>query len=197
MSDKEIKVKVTDRRHWVKDGEKTEDPDVKPYLERLPTYVEKLEKQMLENDAKLKEYISAYKKRIAENDEFRARLQKDVDRRVETGMANFIKEVLPVMDNFDLAIESTEASRDMGKLIEGVSMIKSGLLNVLLGYGMKEIDCLGKEFDPAVAEAVHIEKVKEEEKDNRVLEVLQPGFMLNEMLIRPARVKVGRLVKGE
>ena len=192
MSGDEIKVKVTDRRSAIKmDGEA---PDVESAdLERLPTYVEQLKKEMEDHDAKLKEYIKAYKEKMAENDRFRVRIEKDVDRRVEMKLADILRELLPVLDSTDLALKAADSSPDNHKLREGFSLIHAGLMAVLSKYGMNELDLLNRKFDPAVAEAVGIEEVTESEKDDVVLEVVQPGYMLNGILLRPAKVRVGRL----
>jgi len=188
----EEKVKVTDKRHWAKAQEEGEPSGEETAGERLPTYVENLKKQVEAGEAKLQEYISAYREKMAENDRFRERLQKDVERRVEGGMAEIFRNLLPMLDNFELAMTHARETHDIEKLMEGVSMIKFGLLNQLLAAGMKEVDCLGKEFDPAMAEAVSVEDVTDESSEHKVLEIIQPGYMLNGLLLRPARVKVGR-----
>ncbi len=192
MSEEKVKVKVTDKRHWAKAQEEGDSSGEGTGSERLPTYVENLKQQVAAGEEKLQEYIAAYREKMAENDRFRERLQKDVERRVEAGLADIFRDILPMLDNFELAMTHARATHDIEKLIEGVSMIKSGLLNQLLSAGMKEVDCLEKEFDPAIAEAVAVEDVTDESMDHKVLEIIQPGYMLNDLLLRPARVKVGR-----
>lgn len=191
MSEKN-KLKINDRRHWAKTEKDAENDGKEPDLERIPTFVNKLKKETEESDQKLKEYIGAYKEKMAENDEFRVRLQKDVERRVETKIAEFIQEILPSLDNLELASESALKTKDIDKLIEGIGMIKLRTMQVFDKFGMKEIDCMGKEFDPKVAEALQAADVDEKEKDNMVIQIVQPGYMLNDMLVRPARVIVGK-----
>ncbi len=191
--EEEIKVKVTDKRHWVNEDD---DNGGEANLDMLPTYVQNLERQLAVGDTKLKEYVAAFKEKMAENDQFRARLQKDVDRRVEVALASMLKEIVPAIDNLTLAVDSAKGSNDIEKLIEGVSMTQAALLNALKNCGMKEVDCLGEEFNPAIAEAVGVEPVSEMEKENKVAQVLQPGYMLGDLLVRPARVKVGKLIDG-
>ena len=188
----DIKVKVMDKRHWAnpealaKDGKETID------LKRAPHLVAQLEEQMAENDKKLKEYIAAYKQKMAENDEFRARLQKDVDKRVETATASFFRETLPLMDQLDMALSAAEQTRDAATLITGLKMIQSGFVRMFAEFGLTEVECEGKPFNPAEAEALQAMPVREKNKDNMVLDVVQPGFRMKEMLIRPAKVIVGR-----
>lgn len=196
MSDEKTELKIIDRRHWVDDDNDGSD-DSNEAGTALPSYVEKIQKELEANDLKLKEYIGAYKEKMADNDEFRARLEKDVERRVEAKVAEFIRSLLPVIDNLALARESAKSTNNIENVIEGISLIQSGLVNLLSGFGMVELDCTGKDFDPAIAEAVSVEESSEKENDGKVLEVLQSGFMLGDMLIRPAKVKVGKLMKSK
>lgn len=191
MSD-DIKVKVLDKRHWVNPEALEKDEHDKIDLKRHPHLVAQLEEQMAENDKKLKEYIAAYKQKMAENDEFRARLQKDVEKRVDTATANFLREVLPLMDQLDMALASAENTRDPATLITGLKMIQSGFVRTFAEFGLTEIECEGKPFNPAEAEALQMMPVNDEIKDNTVIEVVQPGFRIKEMLIRPAKVIVGK-----
>lgn len=193
MSESEQEIKVNDKRHWATE-EAVEGGE--PDLERLPTYVEQIQKQAEQSDAKLKEYINAYKDKMAENDRFRQRLSKDVERRAEAMLVDFLRTALPVMDNLNLAIESAENGGDFNKLVEGVGMIRSGLSSALAGCGMEEVECLGENFDPEIAEAVEIVEVKEKEKDGKTLKIVQAGYRINDRLLRPAKVGVGKLVEN-
>lgn len=191
MSD-DKKVKVMDKRHWVNPEALEKDTNEKIDLTRHPHLVAQLESQMAENDAKLKEYIAAYKQKMAENDEFRARLQKDVEKRVDTATASFLREMLPLMDQLDMALASAGKTSDTATLITGLKMIQSGFVRTFAEFGLTEIECEGKMFDPVEAEALQMMPVNEKNKDNTVIEVVQPGFRIKEMLIRPAKVIVGK-----
>lgn len=193
MSEEKPELKINDRRHWVSEDNGGDEGAGAA----LPSYVEKIQQELEANDLKLKEYIAAYKEKMAENDQFRARLEKDVERRAEMKVAEFMRGVLPVLDNLRLARESARSTKDIENVIEGIDLIQAGLANLLSGFGMKELDCVGEDFDPAVAEAVSVEESGEKEKDGKVLEVLQSGYMMGDMLIRPAKVKVGKLVENK
>ncbi len=188
----DIKVKVMDKRHWVNPEALEKDANEEIDLKRHPHLVAQLEKQMMENDAKLKEYIAAYKQKMAENDEFRARLQKDVEKRVDTATAGFFRETLPLMDQLDMALAAAEKTHDAATLITGLKMIQSGFVRTFSDFGLTEIECEGKPFNPAEAEAVQMMPVNDLKKDNIVIEVAQPGFRMKETLIRPAKVIVGK-----
>lgn len=196
MSEEKSELKVIDRRHWVSEDSSGDGTDEEAGTS-LPNYVEKIQKELEANDSKLKEYIAAYKEKMSDNDQFRARLEKDVDRRVEMKVAEFMRSLLPVIDNLELARESAKSTKNIENVIEGIDLIQSGLRNLLSGFGMKELDCVGKDFDPALAEAVSVQESGDKEKDGKVLEVLQNGYMMGDMLIRPAKVKVGKLAEDK
>ncbi|MDH5543159.1 MAG: nucleotide exchange factor GrpE [Nitrospinota bacterium] len=198
MSEAKEELIIKDRRHWVLEeaNEKSRnDSVVEADIERLPTYVQQLQLQAEEHDKKLKEYIAAYKEKMVENDQFRARLEKDVNRRVEQGIGSLMKQIVPVLDNLDLAVASADGAKDAEKMREGLVLIRNSMVNILKNSGVMEVECMGKTFNPAVAEAVASVAVENEDEDNIVIEVLQSGYMLNELLIRPARVKVGKYEK--
>ena len=188
MTDENLK--VFDKRHWVNPEVRAEQDEKE--IKQVPTYVAKLEEQAAQSEAKLKEYIAAYKEKMAENDQWRARMEKDVDRRVEIKVAEFVRKIMPEADNLALAVESAQKTRDVEALIKGILMIKSGFSRIFGDLGLKEIECLGEPFDPARMEALQVLPVNEKGKDNVVLEIAQAGYLINDVLIRPAKVVVGR-----
>lgn len=99
----------------------------------------------------------------------------------------FIKSILPIVDDFDRAIEMDTTEDE--KYLAGFKLIYANLIKVLEKFEVKEIECLGKEFDPYTMEAVLRESVITEEP-NIVLTVLQKGYTYKGKVIRPAMVKV-------
>lgn len=185
---KEPQFTVRDKRFWV---DKEEGREAKPE-ERLPTYVEQLKNQAEESERKLKEYIAAYKQKMAENDDFRKRLEANYQKRSEVSNAEFILNLLPVIDNFNRAVFAAENSRDFESLFHGIKMIQGVFLNQLKSCGVEKVDACGKAFNPVDEEAVEVVEVNTKEKDNIVIEELECGYKIKERLLRPAKVKVGR-----
>lgn len=101
------------------------------------------------------------------------------------------KELLPIVDNFERAIKLDDANLndELSKFLEGFKIIYTHLVEVLKKYEVNEIDCLNKEFDPNLEQALMTSKV-EGVKPGIVVEVLQKGYMLKDKMIRPALVKV-------
>lgn len=102
-----------------------------------------------------------------------------------------IKELLPIIDNFERAIglDDNNLSDELSKFLSGFKMIYTSMVGTLKKMGVTEIEALGKEFDPTKMEAIMTTNILEEEQ-NVVVEVLQKGYMYNDKVIRVAMVKV-------
>ena len=183
---------VSDRRHWVRrqKGEPLEEP-VEPG-ERLPTYVEQLSAQMEEKEAILKEYIASHKKMKQEMEAARARLAKDMERRLERHKQEFFAGLLPCLDNLERAVVAGENHRDYEGLLKGITMVRDLFVQKLQDEGIERVASVGEAFDPALHEAMAVVEVDTPDKDNVVVEELIPGYRYREHLLRAAQVKVGR-----
>ncbi len=103
-----------------------------------------------------------------------------------------IKEILPIIDNFERAIsldDDDDLTDDLSKFLSGFKMIYTSLLSTLNVIGVKEIDAMGKQFDPNTMEAIMTSNIIEEEP-GIVVEVMQKGYTYNDKVIRVAMVKV-------
>ncbi|MDN5368619.1 MAG: molecular chaperone GrpE, partial [Thermovirga sp.] len=98
--------------------------------------------------------------------------------------------LLPVLDNLDMALSSS-CGDDSEKIRSGVEIIRKQFLDVLCKLGLEPIDAVGKDFDPSMHEALAIEEV-EPERDGKVLEEYQKGFILGGKVLRASKVKVGK-----
>ncbi len=128
-----------------------------------------------------------YLRTLAEYDNYRKRTQKEKDSMFADGISKAVTTILPVIDNLERAL-TTESKDDEFK--NGVEMIKKQFITALESLGIKEIDCLGKPFDPNFHNAImHIDD--ENYGENEVVEVFQKGFVYKEeTVIRHAIVKV-------
>jgi len=185
------KFTVSDRRHWAHEDEEGAtggEPE-----ERLPSYVQQLKDQAEAKDKQLREYIAAYKAKTAETDEIRIRLQKENESRLEQIKAGFFKKLIPIMDNFKRAIVSAQSSADYDSLKKGIEMTYSQLLSTLKESGVETIPTSGRKFNPQTDEATMTEDTTDPDKDNEVVEELEPGYLFNDRLLKPAKVKVAKL----
>jgi len=182
---------IKDRRHWALEDEG--DTPADELEERLPSYVEQLKQQAEAKDKQLREYIAAYKSKTAETDEIRARLQKENENRLEQIKADFFKKLIPIIDNFKRAIDSAQSSADYESLKQGIEMTYSQLLSTLKESGVETIPTSGRKFNPQTDEAFMTEDTTDPDKDNDVVEELEPGYLFKDKLLKPAKIKVAKL----
>lgn len=127
-----------------------------------------------------------YLRTLADFDNFRKRSDREKNDFFRFAMANMMRELLPVLDNFDRALDHAESGDEFHK---GVLLIYKQLYDVLEKNGLKPIAEANVHFDPNVHEAV----IREEDPsvpNHTVVAVLQKGYFLNDRLLRPAMVKV-------
>ena len=105
--------------------------------------------------------------------------------------ADVIISLLPVLDDFERAVRSMENNKDVEALKEGVVLIQNKLKNILTQKGLQTIDSLNKPFDTDLHEAVTNIPVEDEAKKGLVADELEKGYMLNDKVIRHAKVVVG------
>ena len=122
---------------------------------------------------------------------YRKRKDEEVGRMLKFANEDLVKELLPVIDNFERAIkmDDDDLTDEVSKFLEGVKMIYCGLINTMEKYEVKAIDGANKPFDPTYHQAVMAEK-KEGVEPGIVIEVLQKGYLLKDKVIRPAMVRV-------
>lgn len=116
------------------------------------------------------------------------RKDEELNRMLKYASEDIIKELLIVIDNFERAL-NVEVNEELSNYMQGMKMIYDNILRILTSNEVKEIDCLGKEFNADYMAAVMKEK-KEGVKENEVIEVLQKGYTYKDKIIRPAMVKV-------
>lgn len=119
---------------------------------------------------------------------FKRRTEKDRENSISYGIEAIILDLLPVIDNFQRAMAAQEEKED--NFYKGISMIEKQFIEVLERNSVREIEALGKEFDPNLHHAVSA--VESEEEQGTVIEVLQKGYTLKDKVIRPSMVVVAK-----
>lgn len=184
--------RVDDRRHWAQGepgDETSESADAAP---ARPTLLEQYRQRAEEAERKLLQYIEAFKEHQNEQEQFRERLTRDVERRVELKFGELVADLLESADHLDLALTHADG-RPVGEgLARGVAIARDSFLAALERHGIQKFAPDGEVFDPTVAEAMRVDPVRSLDEDGTVTETLQPGYRLGQHVIRPARVAVGR-----
>ncbi|TDX51075.1 nucleotide exchange factor GrpE [Orenia marismortui] len=148
-----------------------------------------LEAELAKEKEEKEKYIDRLQRLQAEFSNYRKRVTKEKEMLATQAKKDFILELLPVIDNFERALESSETSEDTASLLEGVEMIYRQIKNLLTKNGVEEIVTVGEEFDPNFHNAV-MKEASEEYESGIIIEELQKGYSFNNIAIRPAMVKV-------
>jgi molecular chaperone GrpE (heat shock protein) len=122
----------------------------------------------------------------------KARVERDAKRAQDEMREKLVLQLLPVLDNLDRTIMVAQQNRETPSVVEGVRLVRRQIAGVLEGYGMQRIEARGTRFDPAMHEAVSMVAVDDPRHDRMVIDQLEPGYVMGERLLRPAKVIVGR-----
>lgn len=149
-----------------------------------------LKKQVENLENILKEKNEEILRRAADLDNYRKRLTKETEDKVRFANQAVVKDFLPVIDNIEMALQHTEEGTP---LREGIELTIKSFKDVLSRHGVTEINSeIGTIFDPAVHEAIMMDNNAEYE-NNAITLCVQKGYILNDRVIRPAKVKVNKI----
>lgn len=141
-----------------------------------------------ELEAKCAEWKDKYLRSMAEFENFRRRSVQEKSDWIKLSTQRLALEVCDVADNFERAMLQVDEDKLDDSFVKGVLMIEQQLRNVLAKEGVRKIDALGKEFDPALHEA--LAHIPSEFEENIVAAVIQNGYMMHDKVLRPVRVAV-------
>ena len=147
--------------------------------------------QLIQRAGKADEYLALAQRTQADFENYRKRMARDVRAAEARGIGKLAKELLPALDDLDRAIAAVESSdgADDKHLTEGIRLVQSALSSALARTGIESYAVKGERFDPVHHEAVAQTPVEGAETGT-IAEVLQSGYRLNELVLRPARVVV-------
>ncbi len=128
-------------------------------------------------------------RQMAEFDNFRKRTDKEKSQMYDMGAKDIVEKILPVLDNFERGLATATEEEKTQPFVEGMDKIYKQMVTTLEAAGVKEIECLGKEFNPDFHNAVmHVED--EEAGENIIVEVFQKGYTYKDTVVRHSMVKV-------
>lgn len=146
--------------------------------------------------ADLEEQVAKEKKEylflMAEFDNFRKRTLKEKSEIIKNAGENVLKGLLPIMDDFERGIKAAEATPEGDSVKEGVKLIYNKLKKYLEQNGVKEIDPSDDTFDTEKHEAISVVPVPDEDKKGKILDTIEKGYMINDKVLRHAKVVVGQ-----
>lgn len=132
-----------------------------------------------------------YLRLSAEFDNYRKRTLKEKAELTKSAGEQILEKILPVMDNFERALQSMETATDVPALREGVQLIYTTFRDFLSQHGVKEIECVNTDFNPDLQEAVTKIPAPSKEMKGKVVDCIQKGYTLYDKVIRFPKVVVG------
>jgi molecular chaperone GrpE len=151
----------------------------------LQTLVDELTKEKAELFEQLQRVSADYAN-------FQKRAPKQLADSVAYEKKAIIKSLLPSLDNFELALNAAKTAESLDSVVEGIQLVFDHMLDALKTHGVEPINAAGKEFDPAMHEAL-MQQAEPDQPENIVLQEFQRGYKVNDQVIRPSKVIVNKL----
>ncbi len=148
-----------------------------------------VEDQLAEAKAQAAEYLDGWQRARAELANFRKRTERERSQWESTLRGDAIAQLLPVLDDFDRAMENLPPDGQAQEWVEGIALIYRKLQHQLVELGVSEIEAQGKPFDPELAEAL-MQRESADYASGEVVEVVRKGYLIDGRVLRPAVVVV-------
>ena len=153
---------------------------------------EQLANMLAEAQQMVSEERDKYLRLSAEFDNYRKRTLKEKAELIKNGGEKTLTAILPVLDDFERALKNMEASEETKALKEGVELIFNKFNKILSQEGLQKIETEGREFDVDFHEAIALIPAPSEDLKGKILDCVQTGYMLNDKVIRHAKVAVAQ-----
>ena len=156
------------------------------------TVEEQLANMLAEAQQMVSEEREKYLRLSAEFDNYRKRTLKEKAELIKNGAEKTLTAILPVLDDFERALKNMEASEETKAMKEGVELIFNKFQKILGQEGLQKIETEGQAFDTDFHEAIALIPAPSEDLKGKILDCVQTGYMLNDKVIRHAKVAVAQ-----
>lgn len=153
---------------------------------------DKLKTELEEQKEKFAEVHDKYLRLYSEFDNYRKRTQKEKLEIIKNASEDMIMNLLPVVDDFERALENLQKSDDIEALSEGVNLIFQKFYSILEKKGLKPIEAKNEKFDTDFHEAITQIPLQEGMEENVIVDEIEKGYMLNEKVIRYSKVVIAK-----
>lgn len=170
---------------------KSEDDTLKSETEALPDADVELNNPLSKLEAELTSANDKYLRLYSEFENYKRRVSKERIENSKMAGADIFLSFLPIIDDLERALKSIEEAKDYKSAKEGVKLIYTKIRNVTSSKGLKEMDTVGKPFDPELHDAIANIPASSDDQKGKVIEETEKGYFLNERVIRHAKVLVG------
>ncbi|MBD5275810.1 MAG: nucleotide exchange factor GrpE [Bacteroides sp.] len=154
--------------------------------------VNTLENQLVELQAKVEKEHKEYLFLAAEFDNYRKRTLREKAEIIKNGGENVLKGILPIVDDFERGLKAAEADTDAKSVLEGMTLIYNKLVKFLESMGVKEMPSTGEIFNSDLHEAIAQVPSPSDDMKGKVLDTVQKGYMINDKVLRHAKVAVAQ-----
>lgn len=154
--------------------------------------IDSLLKQLAEANEKLEKEKKEYMFLMADFDNFRKRTLKEKSEIIRNGAESAMKSLLPIIDDFERGIQASASTDDPDAIRQGMELIYQKFVKYLEQNGVKAIESTGTEFNPDLHEAIAMVPVPDEDQKGKVIDTPSKGYMLNDKVLRHAKVAVGQ-----
>ncbi len=170
----------------IAEKEETQEEEVPPLTEE-----ERLAQELEKANELIEEQKDKFLRLSAEFDNYRKRTMKEKAELILNGSEKSISSILPVVDDFERALKNMETATDVAAVREGVELIYNKFMSVLEKNGVKVIETKEQPLDTDYHEAIAVIPAPEEVLKGKILDCVQTGYILNDKVIRHAKVVVG------
>ena len=177
--------------HESTEQENAGEENVEPENSEL-TNEERVQKELDEANEKIAMLEDRYLRQIAEFDNYRKRTMKEKAELIKNGGERTIEAILPVLDDFERALDNMAKDENAAEAMKGVELIYNKFIGILKQNGLQKIETEGADFDTDYHEAIALIPAPAEELKGKILDCVQPGYKLGDKVIRHAKVAVGQ-----
>ena len=171
-------------------------PGVSPKSPKSSGDVAELRHKLAEKTQEAEENYARLLRLAADMENLKKRQEREKVELLQFANENLVKELLPVVDNLERALDHGRQLKAPKALLEGIDMVHQGFLKALDRFGVTAHDSLGQQFDPAFHSAM-MEEEAPDVPDGSVTKELQKGYLMHQRLLRPAMVVVARTNQNE
>ncbi|MFN3690167.1 MAG: nucleotide exchange factor GrpE [Fimbriimonadales bacterium] len=160
-------------------------------METQTTDASALQARIAELEQACEEQKNLYLRTLADFQNYRRRQQEEIERQRGLLLESLMEDLLPILDNFERALQAAEATRELEPLMEGVRLTERQIKALLARYDIHPIVAMGQPFDPNLHEAIQRVETTDYE-DGIVIDEVERGYRLGERVLRPSRVIVAK-----
>jgi len=160
--------------------------------EKIKKETEELKKKLEECRKEKEEFLNGWKRARADFLNYKRDEEERRKQWIRFANEEMVLKILPILDNIHIAEEKISPKAKENDIIKGFLQIKDQFLSFLKLYGVKEIEALGKKFDPYFHDAVEEVDIKGKKESGIVVEEVKKGYSMNGKVIRPSKVKVSK-----